>query len=206
MKCISTHRVVEPYPWRHWWVPALLVAISGLLQLAMPLTGQWLRYHYGHIFDGQLWRLFSGHFVHLGWRHYLMNSVGLLLVYGLYGCFLRPVIMLWWTTSSALGVASGLIFFSPEVQWYVGLSGVLHGLVVAGAVSDIRDGHRSALYVLMLVAVKLLWEQLGGPLPGSETTAGGAVVVDAHLYGALGGLMGVLLQIHPLGHRNGTGS
>ena len=42
--------------------------------------------------------------------------------------------------------------------------------------------------------VKIGWEQWHGPVPGSETTSGGPVVVDAHLYGAVGGAMAALLM------------
>jgi membrane associated rhomboid family serine protease len=41
----------------------------------------------------------------------------------------------------------------------------------------------------LLVCGKLLWEQAVGPLPGSAEVAGGKVIVDAHLYGAIGGLV-----------------
>jgi len=41
--------------------------------------------------------------------------------------------------------------------------------------------------LLVLVVGKLVWEQLTGALPGSESIAGGEVLVDAHLYGAIGG-------------------
>ena len=47
--------------------------------------------------------------------------------------------------------------------------------------------------ILALVMAKLLFEQLIGPLPGSETTSGGPVVIDAHLYGAVGGVIAVLI-------------
>jgi hypothetical protein len=39
---------------------------------------------------------------------------------------------------------------------------------------------------------KLAWEQFSGPLPGSEGTAGGPVIVDSHLFGALGGALTAL--------------
>ena len=46
----------------------------------------------------------------------------------------------------------------------------------------------------LLVVGKLSWEQFDGALPGSESVAGGLVVVDAHLYGALAGaLLGIVL-------------
>ena len=78
--------------------------------------------------------------------------------------------------------------------WYVGLSGVLHGALAAGAVAWWR--YESKLLALLLSAIfagKLAWEQWHGALPLSGDLP---VVVDAHLYGALGGaLAGVLLWV-----------
>jgi len=57
---------------------------------------------------------------------------------------------------------------------------------------------------LLLLGLKLAWEQLAGPLPGSEALSGGPVVVDAHLYGTSAGLLGVwLLELRrrPAGYR-----
>jgi hypothetical protein len=43
------------------------------------------------------------------------------------------------------------------------------------------------MVICAVVVGKLLYEQLVGPLPGSESVAGGTVIVNAHLYGAVGG-------------------
>lgn len=168
--------------------------LIALLQFGMPQTGLWFRYHHTQISEGQIWRLFTGHFVHLGWRHYLMNCVGIILVYSLYSRWLTTHTLVWWCLLTAFAVSIGLIFFSPQIVWYVGFSGVLHGLIVAGAVLDINARHWGGELILTIVALKLVWEQLYGPLPGSESAAGGTVVVDAHLYGSIGGLMAALLQ------------
>jgi len=67
-------------------------------------------------------------------------------------------------------------------------------LIIAGSLADLRVYPKSAAILLTLVIGKLIWEQLSGPLPGSESTAGGFVVVDSHLYGAIGGaLIGLVL-------------
>ena len=51
-------------------------------------------------------------------------------------------------------------------------------------------------YALLLgVGGKLVWEQLVGPLPFSESTSGGPVLVDAHLYGTIGGLLTQLIRV-----------
>ena len=75
----------------------------------------------------------------------------------------------------------------PQLEWYVGLSGVLHGALAAGAIGWWR--HESKPLALALTAVlvgKLAWEQWQGALPLSGDMP---VVVDAHLYGAIGGAL-----------------
>jgi rhomboid family GlyGly-CTERM serine protease len=141
------------------------------------------------ILHGQVWRLFSGHFAHLGWSHLWLNTGGLAVIWALVGnCFTtRQWLII--ITGLTLGVSLGLMAFNPKLAWYVGLSGVLHGMLVAGAVTELRKGQHRGYVLLILVAMKLIWEQMTGPLPGSEASAGGTVIVDAHLYGGLCGII-----------------
>jgi len=180
-----------------WSLPLVLIVSSVLLMLAgNELDGE-LRYERSAIMAGEIWRLFTGHLIHLGWSHLALNVGGLLLVWLLCGDSLTA--RLWWlvTLVCALGVSLGLLLFDPSLQWYVGLSGVLHGLLVAGGSVAWFKGQRDSLLLLGAVALKLLWEQWVGPMPGSEASAGGHVVVDAHLYGACTAalLMGCLYAI-----------
>jgi hypothetical protein len=89
---------------------------------------------------------------------------------------------------AALAVNLGLFWFTPGVRWCVGLSGVLHGLMIVGFGGWALQGERYAWGLLAVVVAKMTWEQLGGDMPWTEELAGGAVIVDAHLWGALGGL------------------
>lgn len=99
---------------------------------------------------------------------------------------------------SSLFVSLGLYWFNENIQWYVGLSGVLHGLFVVGAWFEYQHYNRSGSILMLLIIAKLIWEQVAGPLPGSEEMTGGHVAVDAHLYGALGGF--VFLLLHQVVH------
>jgi membrane associated rhomboid family serine protease len=71
----------------------------------------------------------------------------------------------------------------------VGLSGVLHGLLLAGAVQGFKTLPSESAIIVAIVIGKLAWEQFAGPLPGSESVSGGNVVVNAHLFGGIGGLI-----------------
>jgi membrane associated rhomboid family serine protease len=141
-----------------WVVPGTVVMIALALMLSGDSGRDPLRFDRGSIAAGEFWRLLSGHFVHLGVSHTLLNLAGL-----------------------------GLWLGSPQLEWYVGLSGLLHGMLAAGIVAGLADRNYEALVLAIVVTGKLAWEQFAGPLPGSEATSGGAVIVDAHLYGVIGG-------------------
>lgn len=175
-----------------WLLPAIALAIAVLLLLGGETARQWLRFDRDGIDSGEVWRLVSGHFVHLGWSHFALNAAGLALVWYLVGDAFdwRRWILI--AAASILTMDIGLWIFDPELLWYVGLSGLLHGVLAAGIVASFRDANREMLILAVLLLGKLAWEQFNGPLPGSEATAGGAVVVDSHLFGTLGGVLGAI--------------
>ena len=145
------------------------------------------QYQRNDILSGQLWRLVSGHFVHVTWLHLILNLAGLIVVWMLFKDIL--IQRTWWllTLGSIVGIDVALLGFHPEIKWYMGLSGVLHGYFAGGAILQIRlRGVRGLLYLILLI-IKLLWEYLNGPLPGSGELSGGRVITEAHLYGAIGG-------------------
>ena len=181
-------------PIQAWLLPILLSGIALLLLATGDGGRELLRYDRSGISGGEVWRLVTGHLVHLGTSHTLLNIAGLLLVWFLVGASLSMLRWTWVLLGSILAVSTGLWIFSPEVGWYVGLSGVLHGLLAAGVIAQFRQRTLESAVIAIFVVGKVAFEQLAGPLPGSESTSGGNVVVDAHLYGLLGGtLVGLAL-------------
>jgi rhomboid family GlyGly-CTERM serine protease len=179
----------------HWTFPLVLAGLAVLVALLGSDVQAVLRYDRLAILSGQWWRVFSAHLTHLGWSHLVMNLAGLALIWFLVGESLSTKRWIGVFLLCCLGVSLGLLAFNPELRLYVGLSGVLHGLLCAGCLILIRQGHHQNWPILLLLWLKLIWEQAAGPLPGSETTAGGPVIVDAHLYGAISGaLVSMLLS------------
>jgi rhomboid family GlyGly-CTERM serine protease len=164
-----------------WLVPGIVVLVALALMLSGASARESLRFDRAGIAAGDVWRLLTGHFVHLGVSHTLLNLAGLVLVWILVG---RAYSWRQW-----LWVMAGLWLGSPQLAWYVGLSGLLHGMLAAGIVAGLAHRNSEALILAVVVAGKLAWEQFAGPLPGSEATSGGAVIVDAHLYGVIGGAL-----------------
>ena len=88
--------------------------------------------------QGEVWRLVSAHLVHADVAHLAWNLAGAALVWWLFaGEFTRRgwcLVML----ASTAAIDLGFILFEPQIEWYVGFSGVLHGCMAAGLVAWLR--------------------------------------------------------------------
>jgi rhomboid family GlyGly-CTERM serine protease len=180
--------------WRQGVVfPAAIASVLVLLWAGGAPIVDGLRYERTAIAAGEAWRLVSGNLVHASGQHLLLNLAGLGLVALLFpGEYSRRDWGLIGLTS-AIAIAAGLWWGSPDVEWYVGLSGVLHGVLAAGAIAWWRSRLRGLAGLLTAILVaKLVREQLFGAFGWSGDLN---VIVDAHLYGALGGAVaGVVLS------------
>ncbi len=131
--------------------------------------------------------------MHLDLQHAVLNVLGLLLIWML---FARAFSRVQWLAIVVAGVAAvdlGLWLVNVELQWYVGASGVLHAAMAAGIVRRMIEHDRIAWVLGVLGIAKLLQEHFTGALP--FTTSGAMIVTDAHLYGALAGMIcGVFLR------------
>lgn len=177
-----------------------LALLAACALLALPELGGdaarlALRYERIAVAGGEWWRLLSAHFVHLDAEHALLNGLGLVLMWALFARDYSPMRWLLIVLASALAIGIGLWFFSPEVEWYVGASGVLHGVMTAGTLAHLRRRDLDSLILAAFIVGKLSYEQFAGAMPFTE---GISTVIDAHLYGAIGGLLpAVLLRSLP---------
>ena len=167
---------------------ALLLVCAVLL---LPeLGGEWaraaLRYERAAVAGGQWWRLITAHLVHLDPEHAVLNSLGLVLMWSLFARDYGPRRWLAIVMATFAAIDAGLYFHDTNVDWYVGASGALHGVMTAGTLAHVRRGDLDGWILAVFIIVKLTYEQLSGALPFSQS--GVPVVVNAHLYGALGGV------------------
>jgi len=143
------------------------------------------------------WRLFTGHFVHLSFLHALLNCVALLLLDRLFADRLKSRELF-----AILGLAPiliSLVFWLvlPELQWYRGLSGVLHAVYFAGCVAWMASSTGRARWLpvaaLVVGTLKVLVEQpWDASFPVHEVLRI-AVVPQSHLIGAIAGMAAGLL-------------
>jgi rhomboid family GlyGly-CTERM serine protease len=146
-----------------------------------------LRYERMAIAAGEWWRLVTAHFVHIDLEHTLLNIMGFVLMWAIFARDLSPRQWLVVTAVVLLTIDTGLWFHDTGIEWYVGASGLLHGFMAAGTYVHVRRGDLDGWILVVFIVLKLGYEQLHGVLPFVES--GMPVVLNAHLYGAIGGLI-----------------
>ena len=125
------------------WIAPLFIALLSLVAMVFepysseifaltPTASQW----------SSSFQFLTGHLLHTNNWHLLLNLLGMLLLWALHGDYYayRRFIVIWIALSLLTGAA---IHFSDPNTVYVGLSGVLHGLVVWGAVLDCKRSDKT---------------------------------------------------------------
>jgi rhomboid family GlyGly-CTERM serine protease len=181
----------ELFKFRYQYHPShILWLILFLLSLVLQAFG-WVdswRFKRELVEQGDFWLLFSGHIVHLNWSHWALNMAGLAIVAFFFSSHASFKQWLAVIIVSACMINAGLWLWLTDVRSYVGLSGVLHGLFLYGALREIRFYPASGYVLTTVLIAKLTWEFFNGALPGSEQMTGGRVLTEAHLLGAIGGI------------------
>ena len=182
----------------------LILALSLLLVWTQSLDVNSWAYNRDAIANGEYWRLITGHFIHLNNTHLLLNMLGVGLVLMLFD----NVLAIWqwfvFLLASAF-IISLLIYLNlPQVQAYVGLSGVIHTIYVLGTLQLLNQPKERnfAIILMLMVTLKLLTENVGQGISFTADMIGGRVLYQAHLYGALAGLfLGAIVVVLKHLHR-----
>lgn len=139
---------------------------------------------------GQLWRLWSGHLVHINGAHLAMNLVGaaILVAWSWRLRLLGPMLAFFALAAPVLG----LLLLATGATWYAGLSGLLHGAFVVLAM---RMPWRYAAIGLLAILAKLAWQQWWG---GHQALGDGTpILLASHWLGAMLGLVfGAVLAVN----------
>ena len=170
------------------WIWLLGILIVGAILLALGDSAlSALRYDRAAIGAGQWWRLLSAHAVHADARHFALNALGLVLVWSLFAAEYRAFEWSVIVGVSALAIGLGLWWLDPQLQWYVGASGVLHALMASGCVKRFTQRQWDRWILALGLGAKLVFEQSSQSHGQASSSGGLAIVVDAHLYGAVAG-------------------
>ena len=115
----------------------------------------------------------------------MLNGLGVVLMWALFARDYSPLALGGYLSvrrRSPSAPACGSC--NPELEWYVGASGALHGVMTAGTLAHLRRRDLDGWILAIFIIAKLAYEQFAGAMPfaGAANT-----IVDAHLYGAVGG-------------------
>lgn len=157
------------------------------LQLLPDALLQLLRFDRAGVIEGEVWRLLSGHLIHLSWNHLLLNMAGLVLLMLLFESAWQVRDIVWGGLFAALSISLGIYVFFPDIGWYVGLSGVLHAWFAIASIRLWSSQRRFAGLLLTVLIAKLVFENVAATATDTDWL-GGAVIQQAHLLGAISGL------------------
>lgn len=178
--------------WRGWGL-GLVVSIGVCLLSLEPNWVAALSYQRDEIFRGQYWRVLTGHWVHLSGAHAVGNVLGGWLIWWVFANSLTPQRIFLTILIGSLGVSAGLWWWDPDVVWYVGASGVLHGFWAVGAICALQTDRLFGWLACGGLLLKLLLEWRFGSIVGSLYLNGATIISSAHRYGAIAGLAVAIL-------------
>lgn len=169
--------------------PLYLLLIISAVWLFASVLEPLLVYDRSAITTGEIWRLLSGHLTHTNLQHLLLNSAGLALLWVLHGMHYNIPRFFSAALAIGLGTSLGLFLLFPDTEIYLGLSGVLHGLIIWGGILDVRAGMRTGYLLVVGTWIKVVWEQWSGASGATAQMIDAAVAIDAHLLGAACGTL-----------------
>lgn len=92
----------------------------------------------------------------------------------------------------------GIYYFDPTLIQYVGLSGILHGVFIFGAIMDINAKDKTGYLLFIGGWLKIAHEQFYDASTDVSNLIEASVAIDAHLWGALGGLLFGVIYLYTL--------
>lgn len=177
-------------------LPWAFLALTGMA-LAFQFNPTWrgtLIYDRSLIDEGEVWRLWTGHFVHYGWAHFAADS-GLFLILG---CLLEPKFRtaMWISLGVVpVGISAALFWGEPELNRYAGLSALNLGLLLLyageGWQRNRRDWFWPAILAIYVGEVALEYSQGhgqgGGMIRFDDPTV--QIATTAHVAGGFAGIL-----------------
>jgi len=173
---------------RHSIAVALIMLTSVWL---LQMLQSYLIFDHALIVTGQVWRIWTGHFVHTNTEHLLLNTAGFSLFLLLYQLQITLAKLFYSSIYLATCIGLGLFWLNPEIARYAGLSGVLYGLfsLFALQAASKRD-YLLGYTVFFAVTTKILWENIDPSINNHNALLINArVASEAHLYGYLVALL-----------------
>jgi len=135
-------------------LPPLFLMLFSTIFAAFDLNNL-LEFNRNLVEQGEIWRVFTSQFVHANWAHLGLNCSGIFLIWLLHGEYTTPLRYTANICLLALWCGLGVYWFCPSIHIYTGLSALLHGVIIWGAVKDVTLGLKSGYLLFTGVWIKI---------------------------------------------------
>ncbi|WP_198436725.1 rhombosortase [Moritella sp. F3] len=175
---------------QHRWINWLSLGLLCLIIFAISADNitVW-DYNRELIIEGEYWRIISGNFNHTNIYHLLLNLSALTVIAGLHYRYYSSIAYASLILCLSIGVGIGILWLSPSTHLYVGLSGILHGIIIVGAIIDVSKKYYSGYVLIIGTIIKVLHEQLFDSSAEMSQLIAAKVLTEAHLYGLVTGFI-----------------
>ncbi len=168
------------------WIFLILAVLALVIQLN-PAWRDLLIYQRDEI--DQLWRLWTGHWVHFGWPHFVVD-VGLFLILGWMLERRHPRIAVSSLALMPLFISLVIYVFDSQMQRYAGLSALNLGLLLIIALQGWQSNWRDWFWpaVLVIYVAEIVFEIMSGGSGGGMIRFDDPqvkVATSAHIAGAV---------------------
>lgn len=193
-KTVTKQAQEQPKPLTPSGTLGFIVGLSILCLVLhfLPFT-ELAEYQREKIQQQQWWRLVTGNLLHTNTYHLVMNIAGLWVIYLLHSMHYQIKGLMLLFAGLLFGEGLGLFWFYPDLLAYVGLSGVLHGLLAFGSVQDCLAGIKQGYLLLAGIVAKVVFEQTYGATQSLEALISARVSTESHLVGLATGLIFAVL-------------
>ena len=166
----------------------IITLISFVVMVFDPSSTDILRYQSEQVSNGQIWRLITANVCHSNWNHWALNIVGLWLM----DIFYRPVLSVSIRTKLMLFCMLFnvvLLHYLISIDWYVGLSGALHGYLIGGALLSWNKAKLLNFAIITVTTAKLIIESYWQINSATEELIGANVLEEAHSFGGISAVL-----------------
>ncbi len=139
-------------------------------------------------FFSEPWRLVTAHFIHANWFHLFIVIVHLILLRFIFRRWLSGNLLILFLLFSSIFTSMGL-WFTSNLLFYVGFSGIFHGLLVYLILLHWRTSPLLFGIVLAGLIGKIVYEQCYGENTAIAHLIGMSIAVDSHALGLIAGLI-----------------
>ncbi len=177
---------------KEFYLVIMVASICTLILLFAPESIHLLRYQSLEVSNGEWWRLITANFTHSGWNHWLLNLSGLVLIDYLYQPTIKQINR---TSLLVFCIFLNVIFLHifMSLEWYVGLSGALHGYLIGGALLSFKQTKIYSCIIILVVSIKLVSELTWEINQFTADMIAANVVEESHFFGAISAVIYVVL-------------